>query len=411
MKDLDFDELDKAVNSLMSGVKKEGATPVSDNDPAHNAPSRDEPGIPLTAAPIVPGATKPKSAAATNPDAQPAITPQVQPATSSRPVTPATRRNGRFMDLVPKKPNTPSTPSRPISRQGTAITPRPDAEPASSASANLPDSSVSSLSTTPLETPTKPEVTEKTAPSNDWPDPIEMAGASKAPTAPNDDQTAQPHDQKSSNEQPKDQPLSSPFLPDAKVEKRPLGSVAPIIPDTVDSQAKPEIDQPDDTAAQLPAQPEAVSPEVPAEFGGDVMQVEADTHMGVPKTDDHNPVATNHQAEAESAPLDEPVAVQEDKRDTPVSKPPSPAKVTDKAEEVTSSEPSASGRISIPQQYKEQPPTGEKESGAIYDTSTYHQPLAHPAKKKSGWLWVVWIVLILLIGAGAGAGLYFLGVM
>jgi hypothetical protein len=69
------------------------------------------------------------------------------------------------------------------------------------------------------------------------------------------------------------------------------------------------------------------------------------------------------------------------------------------------------GPISIPQQYKEEPSTGDAKNGAIYDTDTYHhQPLAHPKKKKSGWMWVIWIILILIIGAAAGAALYWAGI-
>ena len=93
--------------------------------------------------------------------------------------------------------------------------------------------------------------------------------------------------------------------------------------------------------------------------------------------------------------------------------------VSGKKETVTSTpapaaqeEPSVStGPTSIPQQYREEPSTGDKDNGAIYDTDTYHQPIAHPAKKKSGWMWVVWIVAILLLGAGGGAALYFLGLV
>ena len=61
------------------------------------------------------------------------------------------------------------------------------------------------------------------------------------------------------------------------------------------------------------------------------------------------------------------------------------------------------GPISIPQQYQEKPSSGDESNGAIFDTSTYHQPLAHPAKKKSGWIWVLVIVALIVIGAAAGA--------
>ncbi|MBM3209747.1 hypothetical protein FJZ39_00150 [Candidatus Saccharibacteria bacterium] len=48
-----------------------------------------------------------------------------------------------------------------------------------------------------------------------------------------------------------------------------------------------------------------------------------------------------------------------------------------------------------------------EDSGSIYDPHTYHQPLAHPERVRSGWWSVLWIVALLLIGAASGAA-YFL---
>jgi len=73
----------------------------------------------------------------------------------------------------------------------------------------------------------------------------------------------------------------------------------------------------------------------------------------------------------------------------------------------TADVPSVGGNIV--QQYEEQPSTGDQTNGAIYDTSTYHQPLdAKPAKKKSSALvWVLWIVVLLIVGATAGAAWFY----
>ena len=388
MKDIDFDELDKAVNSLMSRAQKD-KTPPSDvvSSEIPQAPPVNEPDMPLTAASATPGVVKPKSAIAINPDAQPAVTPQPKQAVPPRSTAaPAARRSGRFMDVVPTK-STPTPATRPASREGVSVAPL-------SSDATPTDSQASPVSA-PLPTPPPQpsSIVEHTAPKNDWPDPIEIATAKtppvvkqepiEAPKEPIVEPTIEP-------EKPKEEPLSSPFLPDAKVEKRPLGSPASSVP-MVAPESELTIATPDDSAAQLPVKPTDVAVEAPEEFGGDIMQVEADTHMGVPKTDETHPVDKKPEAR-------EP---QEEKS----------TEVKGSDEDVPVSEPSASGRISIPPQYKEQPSTGEKESGAIYDTSTYHQPLMHPAKKKSGWLWVLWIVLILVVGAGAGAALYFLGIM
>lgn len=64
-------------------------------------------------------------------------------------------------------------------------------------------------------------------------------------------------------------------------------------------------------------------------------------------------------------------------------------------------------QTSIQQQYQEKPSSANQNSGAIYDTDSYHKSLARPEKKKSGWVWVLWIVLLLALGAGAGAAVYY----
>jgi len=50
---------------------------------------------------------------------------------------------------------------------------------------------------------------------------------------------------------------------------------------------------------------------------------------------------------------------------------------------------------------------GGEASGAIYDTKEYHKPLDHPAKKKSGWGVIVTIVLIIVIAAALAGAAYF----
>jgi hypothetical protein len=64
------------------------------------------------------------------------------------------------------------------------------------------------------------------------------------------------------------------------------------------------------------------------------------------------------------------------------------------------------GPASITQQYTEQP-SANQQSGSIYDTENYHQPLAHNAKKRSGAWVILWIFLLVILGAGAGVAFYF----
>lgn len=213
-------------------------------------------------------------------------------------------------------------------------------------------------------------------------------------------------------EKTSDQPLASPFLPDAKVEKRPLGSLSPLTP-MIAPEHELMTPTPDDSEAQLPAKPSDVKSETPEEFNQDLMSVEADTHMGVPKTDETHPIDGKYDEPA-AAPKTESVASEEESvtAEAPAKSQADKdaARHTPEKDEETTAEPTT-GRISIPQQYREQPSSGETESGAIYDTDAYHQPLSHPAKKSSGWWWVLWILLILIVGVGAGVGLYFLGIM
>lgn len=54
-----------------------------------------------------------------------------------------------------------------------------------------------------------------------------------------------------------------------------------------------------------------------------------------------------------------------------------------------------------------QPKEDEGSEGAIYDTSTYHQPLAHPTKKKYDWALVVAIAAIVLLGIAGGVAVYY----
>ena len=64
--------------------------------------------------------------------------------------------------------------------------------------------------------------------------------------------------------------------------------------------------------------------------------------------------------------------------------------------------------VSITQQYAESPSTGDAPATtSIFDTDAYKKPLAHPKKKSSGWLVVLWIAVLLIVGAGAGAAVYF----
>lgn len=378
MKELDFDELDRAVNSLMTNVPKDAGasdelsektldiTPTLGKDEAPSFDTQGQPALrPTTASVTVPARGAPSIAS-----------PKTPP--------PAARRSGRFMDVVHPSSNMKKDVSipAPVSRHGATIEPGTSFEP---------PQSVVSTTASPVEPKTAalptPGSVARSAPKSDWPDPLDVAGFNPSGSEP---QTTEKKDEgstaplidtseasdKTVDDKKELAPLTSPFLPDTKVEKRPLGSPS----DASESDHTPVLSSEsssnlmvDDPTAQLPAIPKDVEPVLPAELHKDLVAVEADTSPTVAKEEIETTSAS--QASASSS----------------TSAPEMPA-----------------GPTSIAQQYREEPSTGDKDSGAIYDTDTYHQPLAHPAKKKSGWLWVLWIALILVVGAGAGAGAYYL---
>ncbi len=361
MKELDFDELDRAVNSLITDVPDDKVLP-GDDAPEKTLTLSSDIAVPDSIPPAstpTPAPTQPATPVTSS--AQPSSNVPMVPATPGVPSV-AVRRAGRFMDVVHpssdmKRPEATNTP---VSRQGVTITPTSTA----SAPAEAPRP-VTPLPTEQLKPVSAPE---PTAPVAEWPDPLEVAKFKPDSTP---------------------APLTTPFLSGTKVEKRPLGG-APV-QETIPEPDKSGIGQEgltaNDANDQLPATPTETPTPLPEELQGDLVAIESGAAA-------QRVVLPSAQPETPKAPEEAPV------------KPPMPLpSAPEKAEPAAAVE--KPGSVSIPQQYREEPSTGDSASGAIYDTASYHQPLAHPAKKKSSWLWIVWIVLILLLGAGAGVALYF----
>ena len=278
------------------------------------------------------------------------------------------------MDVMHPSANMRPTPA-PVKGQGMTITPptmqaavTPDDEPTPADDSPTLSIETSTESMTPIEIPAtsqgdqvSPTIGDDSSPS---PEAVKLADLTNEPSSSED-------------------PLSSPFLADAKVEKRPLGSAAPLVePLLGDGDAEgttsvdatpppaPEAAKAEDTQ-EAPSQPQPEPVPLPDELKDDIVAVEANEVV-------HDDVVP--EAPAEDVPQ--------------VSAVPDVSTV---------------GSGSIVQQYEEQPSTGDLTNGAIYDTSTYHQPLeTHPAKKKSSALvWVLWIVVLLIVGATAGAAWFY----
>ena len=230
----------------------------------------------------------------------------------------------------------------------------------------------------------------------------------------------------------------TPFLPDAKVDKRPLGG-API-PDVAVEQ--------ESSLASMPEISDAGSDaHLPVEFQGDLMaiegeanvldvaekQIEKETVPVAEETASKDDVVESNAPTVATAPTEPtaplvPTTVDLPEEESSVATEPTSEKKDEKAGVVDIPSPEhlldepehkliephtetitsmgQTGLASISRQYSEQPSTGDQQNGAIFDTGVYHQPLAHPAKKKSGWSWVGWILLLLLVGGAGGAVVY-----
>ena len=258
---------------------------------------------------------------------------------SSRPASqpaPAVRRSGRFMDVV-----------HPSSDMRNSPTPERDRTTVEA------ESSRDELRV--------PEREDAGSSSTDMPDPLDFHGF-------NTDA------EQSESEEPKEYtPQESPFIPNAQIEKRPLGGY-PTQDDVPAPIATEEITE----AVEQPEQESPVPDEVePNENTEDVSKEEVQ---------DNTVESTQQEVEPEPT-------VEEQSQPEQQPQQPEPEQHT--------------GPVAITQQYKERPSTTDQPSGAIYDTESYHQPLSKPVKKKSG-IWVVlWIFGLIVVGAGAGAAVYF----
>lgn len=382
MKDLDFDELDQAVNSLMTGIPR---TPAPQDDKAAEKT--------LTITPTLSDNERPSFATLEQTASKAGIEIETVEASATAPALAnslaARRTGGRFMDVVhpssDMKVNNRPVVSRegiqlsPIAPRSVAVTPQPAREPEV---ATIPSEQISEET---MEQ--KPEVSL-------WPDPIDMVSAEPADTPETttaaEEATPLLPEAAMPDEFDEPAPLQTPFLADTKVEKRPLGAFA-VDQVAIDNITQEAVETPVDNDAEettplassfsMPTQ-EAAS-DLPDELQHDLIKIESDNEIEVSGSESETP-------QEEPSP---------EKITTPV---PSFA-----APIVTPAPVAVSGPASIQPQYKEEPSSTKEEHAAIYDTDTYHKPLAHPAKKKSGWLWVVWIILLLALGAGGAAALYY----
>lgn len=375
MTELDFEELDKAVSDLMkdTGTEQADAPATSVNTGA--------PVMPLTTPAISPDATAPS---------------QPTPTVVAAPAAAVVKPRGRFMDVKPTA-NTPQAPTASKAPMpATIVTPQAEeapldapvepvvteevpAEPEKVDSMNVGDYAADPAAVSEQSLPVGPiamsESPSEEAPASNgftMPDPIDVAAATEkkpddelssimtptleaeqdkpaAPEAP-----ASEGEQKVEAEPQPEQAMNSPFIPDAKVEKRPLGGAV--------AEASSD-DTPADTAEQ--EQPEPAP--LPRELSSDLMNLETDPNNAAAGTDKQD--ISVEPAKSESA--------------EPKKAPEQPA-------------------APVPQS------NDAKAAGTIFDTAGYHNmPVTVPVKKKHGWMIIIWILVLLIVGACAGAAYFY----
>lgn len=401
MKDIDFDELDRAVSSVLTN--KVAATPEPPRAEAVSRPATN------TIPPSAPSA-------ATHEVSQLSSRPTI-----SRPPSPAMRRGGRFMDVVhpSSEMKTASTPAprvvrRPLSPISDDMKASAPANAASSVKADeekvvvsgqqasvsaVPDlnqslgvPSVSSVSETTdvisepyptldtlpadstprIDTASSVQEVEAEPDTTAWPDPLEVDGPAKASQDSSEDISPDESAETVKDELDADAvpaappaPLGeqgqSPFLADTKVEKRPLGAFADGGNDTTADLGS--------AGLQLASSGPVVSPQLEA----DLAEIEASDTSDKPI------------AKPEAATLAPPLALG----------------AAGSAPQITS----------IPQQYVASNTASDPSTQSVFDTSAYHQPLLPPKTqgKSHTWIWVLLIIGLLVVGAGLGALFFMAG--
>lgn len=342
MKDLDFDEIDRAVNSV--------STNKSTSDDVTETPVK-------SADSLAPEPTRPPQALA------------------------GRRSSGHFMDVVHPSSDMRRTPLKmpertPIQKPVATDTGAPMA-PVTAAPSPESDN-----------VPLKP-----TSPDNNWPDPIEYNESKTNQTDSVDNTKANPNQNEDadidriSEDITKelggkiDETLETPFISGTKVEKRPLGAFSTDkSPQDVEQAAQNE--STDTISTEEVTEQPAADTSLPDELQDDLLKIESNGDLGNAPTEPVNPVEASKDTSTDVN------AAATTTSEVPVAKP-QPAVAT-----------------SITQQYKEQPSTGDQNNGAIYDTDAYHKALVRPVNKKSGWMWVLWIVVLLAVGVGVGVVVY-----
>ncbi len=382
MKDFDFDELDRAVSSALGG-QATGSDRRSTEESRVSQASVSPAGARAQSVVTERGVREeaplevPERAVET-----PVSAADQHDNSSQRRSAPARPQTGRFMDVV--HPSTDMRQATPLSEVVLA-------------------SEVPEAPAQEVPTPPRQEV-----PMNDF----RMVPRSEIVRMPAPKRESSP--EVATEEESWEPPVDSPFLPGAKVEKRPLGAseptgfgdVAPAIvadnePEVMDpledalpdfEQVNNEADEVSSDAVDTPIDSAALPLDTTPLVAEDAPAAEATS------ADDADDILLDS-IEAELVPEFD--VVHEEPQELIMEQAPAPSSNTAKAD---ISE--YAGPVEITPQYTSKPSSAEQ-SGEIFDTESYHQPFAAPVKKKSGALKITLILLLIIaLGAGVGAVVY-----
>lgn len=388
MKDIDFDELDRAVNSLMGSVPKDNPV-TSDSDSVSTTTAVDDTAI--NTSPVLESSSV-EIASSEEVRAEPDLLDKPTEEAHGEPKRPepaVPQRRGRFMDMVHPSRQDADRSSQAAAARRHGVTLQPSVSAGSEAAASL--------------MPSEESEQQKSTPEIEIPEALQMntireledtASIATAATPPAPEIATEIGTTSTAEMTDEAAPLSSPFLADAKVEKRPLGRPADIEATPTTNSDSTTSEEPASDPSTTVTPEESLSPEkdtqlpeqpLPAELDSKLLSIERDTStFGQPAPS------------AAAVPSTEAVSS------------PSPAPVANAASPLTDTA-RAMAATSIPQQYKLETAGAHPEApvGGIYDT----QPLTHPASSKPGWIWIVAIVVILVFGALGGAAVYYLGLI
>jgi len=200
-----------------------------------------------------------------------------------------------------------------------------------------------------------------------------------------------------------EKPVDSPFIADAKVEKRPLGAFSEVKPDTVEEKSDDSSKYSNIIADKKPEETE--KSEEPEKIA-DKLETVSSKVEAVEELADEEP----YEAKVEGRNVHLPLELQKDI--LTVESDPTTSKANITTTKSTKS-PVALGdpyihetATEITAQYKEKPSSADQSNGSIYDTKEYHAALLHKAKKKNGWMTIVWVILIAAVVVGASVVAY-----